>query len=140
MSPRYLVTTILVCCFALTVLSARSYPPRPKRAACCVKFTKRPISVNIIKGVTIQDSRGPCRLSAVIFHTTTTTDVCATIRHKWVKKVLEQLSDKFKALSKTLEKHNLLKKKHPAVVMPTNGTGTTLVDVEGSTEPFGALQ
>ncbi|XP_062409701.1 eotaxin [Sardina pilchardus] len=132
MSPRYLVTTILVCCFALTVLSAR--PPRPKKSACCVKYTKRPISITTIKGVTIQDSRGPCRLNAVIFHTTNTPDVCATVQHKWVKKTLEQLSARFKALSKTLKKYNMLDKK------PVKPAHSTQSDAEGSTEPYEALQ
>lgn len=39
---------------------------RPKKLACCVKYTQRPISMNAINGVTIQDSRGPCRLSAIM--------------------------------------------------------------------------
>lgn len=91
---------------------------RPKKLACCVKYTTRPISKNDINGVTIQDSRGPCRLNAIMwvhytssklwwnltettfhkltyiyllrFHTTTM-DICATSKDSWVKRILQQL-------------------------------------------------
>lgn len=133
MSPQYLVTTILVCCLALTVISAKSSAYRPKKLACCVKYTQRPISMNAINGVTIQDSRGPCRLSAIIFHTTTM-DVCATVKDKWVKRILQQLSVQFTALAKALDKHKLLDKEHSThtPVMHADSTNTTLMDEEGS--------
>ncbi|KAL2096935.1 hypothetical protein ACEWY4_006142 [Coilia grayii] len=130
MSPQNLVTTILLCCF-VSMTSAKPSPYGPRRKRCCVMFCSRPIEYKTITGVMISDNR-VCRLKAVIF-ITNGGDICANPEQEWVKMTLAQLSSKKPALSKALEKHNLLPTLLDAIIAgPTrsNSTNTTLMDTE----------
>ena len=61
---------------------------RPRRLACCVGYTRQPLDIKTIKGVTIQDSRGPCRLSAVMW-------VTSDVKQRRVKYLSLKNDDKY---------------------------------------------
>nr|XP_023674247.1 C-C motif chemokine 20-like [Paramormyrops kingsleyae] len=73
----------------------------PVSAACCTKYSRTPIPIMHIKGVSIQKNTGICNINAVIFHTYKRKQLCADPNASWVL-------DRIKTLRETVKRmrHN----------------------------------
>ncbi|XP_067109920.1 C-C motif chemokine 20 [Osmerus mordax] len=100
MAPRYLVTRVIsLLCVTLSMLSPPASAYAPRTYACCVRYTKTPQDIDLIKGYIEQKSVEVCRIKAIIFYLKSNTKVCADPKAGWVRSVLKQLSVKLEEMS-----------------------------------------
>ncbi|XP_066538174.1 C-C motif chemokine 20 [Hoplias malabaricus] len=105
MTVKGLITVVLAGCWGLFLLCPKSDAYGPLNHACCVKYTRTPLSFNVIKGYIEQSSREVCRIDAIIFLTKRNKKVCASTEDEWVKHALKFLSEKMKKMSKPQPNH-----------------------------------
>ncbi|XP_034039420.1 C-C motif chemokine 20-like isoform X2 [Thalassophryne amazonica] len=91
------VTTILLC-FILGLLDSSACSRTG--AACCTRYSRKPVPFQRIKGYREQSGHEKCRLNAIIFYTVKKNEICATRKDEWVRRTLDLLSSKLKKMSK----------------------------------------
>lgn len=94
------MTTVFLF-FILGILSPAPAALGARRPACCTKYSRKPVTVELLRGYREQNDTGVCRIKAIIFFTDSKVKVCADPEEDWVKKALEFLSSKLKKMSKT---------------------------------------
>ncbi|XP_070831048.1 C-C motif chemokine 17 [Chaetodon trifascialis] len=102
MAPRGMITvTTVLLCITLSLFS-----PAPAALgshvgkACCMRYNRKPVPFQRIKGYREQTTMENCRIEAIIFYTVKKNAICATRKDEWVRKNLELLSSKLKKMSK----------------------------------------
>ncbi|XP_076829060.1 C-C motif chemokine 20 [Brachyhypopomus gauderio] len=105
MSLRLLVTITAVAFWVLCTLCVTSAAYGPLNHACCVKYTRTPLSLGMVKGFYEQSSLEVCRINAIVFLTKRNKKVCASMEDEWVRKIMKHLSDKMKEMSKRKPKN-----------------------------------
>ncbi|XP_035526737.1 C-C motif chemokine 26-like [Morone saxatilis] len=93
------VTTALLCIILSLIIPAPAARPRMGKA-CCMRYNRKPIPFERIKGYREQTTRENCRMEAIIFYTSKKNEICATRKDAWVRNILELLSSKLKKMSK----------------------------------------
>uniref|UniRef100_A0A4W5JRY0 Chemokine interleukin-8-like domain-containing protein n=1 Tax=Hucho hucho TaxID=62062 RepID=A0A4W5JRY0_9TELE len=89
MASRYL-ETILLCC-VVTMFSSTSAAYGPRKLYCCVEFQEKPVPYKQIIGYKQQSYKEVCNNDAIIFYTTKSKKVCASIKDEWVRTALARL-------------------------------------------------
>ncbi|XP_048846029.1 C-C motif chemokine 20-like [Brienomyrus brachyistius] len=83
--------------FALLLLACLLHTP--VTAVCCTKYSRTPIPIMNIKGVSIQKDIGRCNINAVIFHTYKgRKQLCADPRASWVLDRIKTLREAVKRM------------------------------------------
>ncbi|KAI1882748.1 hypothetical protein AGOR_G00238130 [Albula goreensis] len=88
MAQFNLSTACLLLLLSVSLFSALA------ESACCTKYTRGSVPMEIVKGFAIQDNQRVCRIDAVIFVTLRGRKVCADPKESWVMKAIQQLRAK----------------------------------------------
>ncbi|KAG9343531.1 hypothetical protein JZ751_013697 [Albula glossodonta] len=88
MAQFNLSTACLLLLLSVSLFSALT------ESACCTKYTRGSVPMEIVKGFAIQDNHRVCRIDAVIFVTLRGKKVCADPKEPWVMKAIQQLRAK----------------------------------------------
>ncbi|XP_059418744.1 C-C motif chemokine 20-like [Carassius carassius] len=94
-----LLTTTLISSILLSLFPHTPAAYGPLNYACCVKYTRNPLPLRVIKGFIEQSSREVCRIDAIIFFTKNKKKVCASVEDQWVRAALASLRSKINKLT-----------------------------------------
>ncbi|XP_040910248.1 C-C motif chemokine 26-like [Toxotes jaculatrix] len=101
MALRDMITvTAILLCFILGLLIPAPATCSQLSKTCCTRYNRKPVPFQRIKGYREQTAIENCNIEAIIFYTVKNTEICATRRDEWVRKILQLLSSKLKKMSK----------------------------------------
>ncbi|KAG7457088.1 hypothetical protein MATL_G00242900 [Megalops atlanticus] len=95
-----LSTVCLLLVLAVTLFSLQA------DAACCTKYSRSEIPINLIKGFSVQTNTGWCNINAVIFLTQKGRKLCADPAKPWVMDRIQELRKRVQKIAREQHKNN----------------------------------